>query len=246
MISSMKYLLSILALAAALAAVLGVEIMLARRNPPPAYQNPGPEPQLFGSGPQLRYVVMGDSTAAGQGADYSQGIAVLTAEHLGQDYQVEMINLSVSGAKIRDVLQEQLAKAVELKPDLVLVSVGANDVTNLTKPKQAKSELAEIVRRLQGAGAKVVITGAPDMGSIPRFAQPLRFLAGKLTERLNKQLYALADELGVELVPIALETGPRFRQHPELYEADQFHPDADGYAVWVESLNKGLTRAVGR
>ena len=193
----------------------------------------------------MRYVVMGDSTAAGQGADYESGIAMRTAQQLGVEHKVELVNLAVSGAKIADVRAEQLKPAMALQPDLVLISIGANDVTNLTSPDAAKEDLRQVIAAIRRSGdARVVITGAPDMGSVPRFAQPLRYLAGKLTQRLNARLYELEKEPGVTLVPIALETGPIFRKQPELYEKDKFHPNAKGYAVWVQALNRGLATAL--
>ncbi len=64
-------------------ALLGVEAYLATRGVPEPFQNPSPAPREFGtSGPKFVYVVLGDSTAAGQGAAYDKGIAVQTARHL--------------------------------------------------------------------------------------------------------------------------------------------------------------------
>src|SRR5687767_9002841 len=80
----------------------------------------------------VTYVVLGDSTAAGQGADYESGIAAVTARHLAERHPIEMTNLGVSGAKLRDVADGQLPAAERLKPDLVLLSASANDVIRLT------------------------------------------------------------------------------------------------------------------
>ena len=78
------------------------------------------------------YVVLGDSTAAGRGANYANGIAVRTARHLARSRPVLLVNLAVSGARVADVARDQLPAAVRLKPDLVLLAVGANDATHFT------------------------------------------------------------------------------------------------------------------
>lgn len=191
-------------------------------------------------------MVMGDSTATGQGADYENGIAMRSARHLADDYQVTIVNLGLSGAKTAGVTTDQLPKAVALKPDIVLISVGANDVTSLTNPVKAKKDLAETIDSLIAANCdvKIVITGAPDMGSIPRFAQPLRWLAGLATTRLNSSLLALVKDKNITPAPIASETGPVFRQNPELFANDKFHPDANGYELWAKTINTALNEAL--
>ncbi|CAN5660020.1 hypothetical protein BH23PAT2_BH23PAT2_05750 [soil metagenome] len=223
------------------------QVLIARRDPPIGFENPSPEPVVFGKGNEpLRYVVLGDSTAAGQGADYEDGIAMRSARHLSRHYRVSLINFSVSGAKVADVVDEQLSKAVQARPDLVLLSVGANDVTSLTNPKNVKNDLGKIIDELIAGSCdvKIVITGAPDMGSIPRFAQPLRYLAGLSTKRLNNKILPLAREKNITIAPIAEETGPVFRQKPELFSEDKFHPDASGYEVWSKTINPALDEAL--
>ena len=38
-------------------------------------------------------------------------------------------NLAVRGKRIRDVLDDQLSRALEMEPDLITVCVGMNDLT---------------------------------------------------------------------------------------------------------------------
>src|SRR5687768_10028054 len=109
-------------------------------------QAPSPgTPATFGStGESIRYVVLGDSTAAGVGAAYEDGIAVQTARYLGASTSVTLHNFGMSGARIRDVAEKQLSHAEAVRPDLVLISVGANDVTHLTSIPSMRRRLREI------------------------------------------------------------------------------------------------------
>lgn len=228
--------------------VVLLEILIAKHDPPKDFANPLSDPKRFGKGERhLEYVVMGDSTAAGQGAAYKYGIAARSAKHLaGNQTTVTMVNLSKSGAKTRDVLEKQLTHAVDVQPDLVLISAGANDVTSLTSPKKARKDLQKVVDRLIDVNCevKIVITGAPDMGSIPRFAQPLRFLAGLATTRYNRTVLPVAEEEDITFAPIARETGSRFRQNPGLFAEDDFHPNEEGYAIWANTINPRLDAAL--
>lgn len=225
-----------------------IEVFIAKHDPPKDFANPSSDQKRFGKSERhLQYVVMGDSTAAGQGAAYKYGVAVRSAKHLASSQTaVTMVNLSKSGAKTRDVLEKQLPNAVDIRPDLVLISTGVNDVTSLTSPKKARKDLQKVVDRLIDANCqvKIVITGAPDMGSIPRFAQPLRFLAGLATTKYNRTVLLVAEEKNITLAPIARETGSRFRQNPDLFAEDDFHPNEEGYAIWANTINSRLDAAL--
>ena len=98
---------------------------------------------LGSAGAPLNYVILGDSTAAGVGAAYDQGIAMGTTRQLAQTRRVTMTNLGVSGARIHDVVRDQLSAAQALKPELVLLSVTANDVTHLTRIAPMRRDLRE-------------------------------------------------------------------------------------------------------
>ena len=201
------------------------------------------QPRTFGTaGPSLTYVILGDSTAAGVGGDYEQGIAVSTARALGRTRRVSMSNFAVSGARMHDVRTRQLAAAVALRPSLVLLSAGANDVTHLTRVGSMRDDLRAIVEALRVANpdVKIVITGSPDMGSPPRIPRLLRGLASRRTKSVNRMFRAEAESLRLVFAPIAEVTGPLFRRDPTLFAADRFHPNDRGYATWIPVLDEAL------
>lgn len=229
-------------------AVLGllIEAKLAANRPREAFQNPSPEPMSFGTGTPFRYVVMGDSTGAGQGAPYDAGIAVRTAKHLAESRQVSLVNVSVSGARTADALRNQLPKVTALEPDAVLVSLGANDVTHLTGQKSVRQDLEGVVSGLIAANCnvKIVLTGSPDIGGARAFAQPLRWVAGWRTKSLNQVFEKTAAERRLTFARIADRTGPLFRRDRGLLAADEFHPNERGYGTWLPVLEEALDEAL--
>ncbi|HEX7153466.1 MAG TPA: SGNH/GDSL hydrolase family protein [Thermoanaerobaculia bacterium] len=196
--------------------------------------------------PALTYVILGDSTAAGVGGDYEVGIALSTTRVLERQYRVSMTNLAVSGAQFSDVRKKQLPEAEMLRPDLVLLAAGANDVTHLTPLRSIRNDFREIVKRLIAANPKVkiVITGSPDMGSPPRVPRLLRGLAFRRTTSLNRMLVAEAAPYGIVFAPIAQRTGPLFRADRSLFADDEFHPNDRGYATWLPVLEEALAQAL--
>lgn len=198
--------------------------------------------QTIGSGPKLSYVVMGDSTAVSQGGDYDKGYAVKTAQYLARTHTVTWANVAVSGSRAKDVEDSQLAQALQFKPDVVLVAVGANDVTHMTSVGSVKESLTRTIDRLreQNPDIRIILTGSPDMGSVPRFAQPVRWYVGERAESLNRMVSKLSKQEQVTFAPIAEKTGHYFRTHPEAFAADNFHPTAQGYDTWTPILIEAI------
>jgi lysophospholipase L1-like esterase len=205
-------------------------------------------PRTFGTGGEtLQYLVLGDSTAVAQGGDYEQGIAVGTAGHLARgSRRVELTNVAVSGARIEDVLTEQLPRADLAQADLVLVDAGANDVVHLTRSGAVARDLDRIVKTLLAANCqmKIVVTGSPDMSTPPRIPRLLRGLAGVRSRAVNRIAQDVVKRHELTFAPIAEKTGPIFARDPTLFSADRFHPNDRGYAVWIPVLNQALDQAL--
>ncbi len=240
----------LLALVVALLALLAIEALIAIATvPEDDYRAPSTAPRTLGpKGAPLRLVVLGDSTATGRGAPYERGIAVAAARHLATRRRVTLTNLAVSGARLGDVRRAQLPDAARLRPDVVLLAAGANDVTGLTRPSSVRDHLTTIVRLLRRARSDVaiVVTGSPDVGSAPRLAQPLRMVAGLNTRRLNGALESVVRDERLVLAPLAKRTGQRFRDDRSLFAPDGFHPSAAGYAVWIPVIEAALDQATAQ
>jgi acyl-CoA thioesterase-1 len=203
--------------------------------------------ETYGQGKPLTYVVLGDSTTVSQGGDYDRGYVRTTARFLaGQGYRVTLHNLGVSGARAEDVMASQTPEAVKLHPDVALISVGANDVTHMTGIGSVEDNVSQSISALRSANPaiQIIYTGSPQMGSIPRFPQPTRYLATLRTQQLNTMARRVAADKHVIFAPIAEKTGPAFSAHPELYAADKFHPNTDGYDLWSPVLNDALRQAL--
>lgn len=237
----------ILAVFVAAVVILIAEILLASLGENETFTNPDRQPVIYGQGAkEIKYLVMGDSTAAGQGGDYEKGIAVTSARVLAKDAKVTLLNIATSGASTSDVLENQAPLAQNFNPDMILIAVGANDVTHLRSRSNLQQDLERSISKLIEANCnvKIVLTGAADMGAIPRFAQPLRNLAGWRTNQLNQTFKHVAAHYQLTFAPIADETGPKFRQNPQLFAADRFHPNNQGYELWNAVITKALDQAI--
>jgi len=210
---------------------------------------------LDGQGPcpPLTVVVLGDSTAIGTGTSArNQTFSYqLIRENLLTIYsQVNYINLAVSGAVIKEVADEQLLRMFtqspgdSRKPDLILISIGANDVTGLTSAGDFSAKLAQVLDKLtQDTQAQIVLLGVPAVYSAPVLLPLFPSLLDGFTHRLieaEDQLLTRYPTNRIRKVDIYNTTGPLFKNHPEYFAADGYHPNDKGYAAWTKEIAKIL------
>lgn len=213
--------------------VLAVEAALATLGP-----RPPDAPDIGRARPvdpgAARVVWLGDSTAAGVGVvEADETLPIQVAGTVAARVEV----LARSGARVSDVVADQLPR-LDGASDVIFVSVGANDVTHLTSRRDFESRYADLLAGLPES-ADVVLLGIPDMGSIPRLAQPLRYVAGARGSELDEVVADLAERTGATYVDIAGFTGPAFRADPDRnFSTDNYHPSAEGYALWADAVSR--------
>lgn len=76
-------------------------------------------------------------------------------------------------------------------PDLVLICIGSNDVTHQTSLGDFHHRYVSVLSQLPAA-TPVVVLGVPDLGSVTRLAQPLRFIVGARANQLDDVAHELA------------------------------------------------------
>lgn len=211
---------------------------------------PGSPDEVVGpaSGVPLLFVVLGDSTGSGVGAvtqdlGYPRRCARALAERTGR--RVQLRDFAVSGARVTDVAQDQLPRMRGLRPDLVLLVIGGNDVTHLTSPTAVRKDLGRVLDTLAVTGAPVVVSGVPAMGTATRLLQPLRFLTGAIAALLYDPIWR--DETArrnMHRVDLADRTGPAFSRDHSLLAPDGFHPGPRGYEVWANTFNEVIAKTI--
>ncbi|MHC5797783.1 SGNH/GDSL hydrolase family protein [Lacisediminihabitans sp. FW035] len=184
----------------------------------------------------LLYVAIGDSAAQGVGASQpGRSYVGLIARHLQQSTgrSVRVVNLSISGARLREAIALQLAPLRRLSPDLVTVAIGANDMPAFDRERFTR-ELTEVYSSLP-AGSIVAEVPSFYVGAAERNVKVA-----------NTIVHRLADEHGFEVAPLYAKTRG---QGAALYAlnrvaADFFHPNDRGYRVWASAFLPLVDRAV--
>ena len=229
------------------AAVLGQILYAAHRPDLPSYDNYETS-GVFGDShrPGLRLVALGDSSITAPGVNQVDDAWVRKVAHrLTDRYQVDLRALAVGGSKAADVLEGQLQAALALEPDVAIVSVAANDAIRAVPAARFTAELDEIVGSLISIGARVVVVGVGDIGTVPRLP---RFLKWYLTRRS-----ALFDRVSADVAaryPGAVKVDSRgdlseaFRNDQSMFAGDRFHASSYGHEHFAHHISVAMERAL--
>lgn len=232
--------------------VLKTEILLARRLVGQPFEGAPDDEALYGAGPgqPIEFLMLGDSSAAGMGADaahqtvgaiIANGVAALSGR------PVRLTNVAVIGAESSG-LEVQLATALGGvdKPDIAVILTGANDVTHRIDKSVAIRALEQTVRELRETGCEVVVGTCPDLGTIEPVAQPLRLLARRWSRDLAAAQTVAVIEGGGRTVSLGDLLGSEFATSShEMFSHDRFHPSPAGYARVAAVLLPSVCDALG-
>jgi len=125
--------------------------------------------------PWSRYVAIGDSFTEGIGDPEERspgghrGWADRVAEVLAEQTEdFAYANLAIRGRLLQQILDEQVDAALELRPDLITISAGGNDIIRpRTDPDDVAARIEGGIARLRRDRATVVLFNGPDIGGTP-------------------------------------------------------------------------------
>lgn len=204
-----------------------------RRSVPRLPEPPGEREGVAGSGPPLRLLIVGDSSAAGVGADHQDEALLgrLLAE-LEPHYSVRYALLATSGHKTIDALR-RLGNLAPRAFDVAVTSLGVNDViamASLRRWLNRQARLRALLRERFGV-SRLIVSGLPPMHEFPALPQPLRWHFGTRATRFDVALAAdVAREGDVEFVDL------RFGADVSGMSLDGFHPGPAIYAEWARRV----------
>ncbi len=182
-----------------------------------------------------RYVAIGDSTVEGlddpDGRGGYRGWANRLAERLAaRQGALLYANLAVRGRTTRQVLDEQLALALAMRPDLATVVAGTNDVLRRHFVAEVfQTDLEALQRPLVEQGADVLTFTLPDLTPIMPLARILRervFAMDDAIRRACANTGAILCDLAAH--PVASD--------PRLWSGDRLHANSLGHARIAEAL----------
>jgi acyl-CoA thioesterase-1 len=193
----------------------------------------------------LRYVALGDSYTIGTAIDTTGRWPNQLATRLPT---LELVaNLGVNGFTSRDVIERELPQVERLRPEVLSLLIGVNDVVQGVPEATYRANVAiildAIVRHVGASRAFVVTT--PDYTVTPSgaaFGDPVQQSAGILANNAILTESAAARSI---VVADIFDLSLRAASDRSLVADDGLHPSGAQYATWVDRIEPAVRRMLG-
>ncbi|MBJ9720193.1 SGNH/GDSL hydrolase family protein [Acinetobacter calcoaceticus] len=220
----------------ALLPVLFVQGTKVRKNTPRLLEASGEREGIVGQGRPLSLLILGDSAAAGVGVETQKdALSGAIISELQDEYLISWKLHAKTGDTTKQVFQA-LQHLEQQNYDVVVTSIGVNDVTKLTSAdlwiKQQKQLFQHIQARFQPK--LIIVSGVPPMQHFPALPNPLAWLFGKYAEQMNQVLYKwLESQNQFRFIQYDIES---FQAMNLPMASDGFHPGKEIYAIWGQQI----------
>ena len=176
-------------------------------------------------------VAVGDSLTEGLGVEEELAYpAVLEKKLQGLGYPYQVINAGISGETSSGTL-DRIKWILTLKPDIVILVIGANDGFRGINPDLIKANIQKIVKELKSQNVTVVL-GAMQM---------VQNLGRDYTTAFKNIYSEVAQSETIILTPFFLN-GVAASQ--KLNQSDGIHPTSEGYQVIVDNITPYVIEAI--
>jgi len=175
--------------------------------------------------------ILGDSAAYGIGDVDAEGNPRGWSYYLAKSFEDPLVYLNFSrpGAQSAEVLNTQLPKALDCKPDIAAVIVGGNDLLrNGFSPEAFYTNLREIVSSLDKLNVQILLLQLHDPTQILPIPQILAKVLRRRVNAVNAATYAVAREFDSHVL--------HTRKIENIYERkvwhiDRMHPSKLGHQM---------------
>ncbi len=200
-------------------------------------------------GRPLTLLVLGDSIAAGLGAERRRRtLGVQLAKRVAKiaDRAVRLVCAAEVGAETWQLAHQLDSLADDVKPEITVIVVGGNDVIHRLPLAESVRHLEVAVLALRARGSAVVVGTCPDLGALTAVPQPLRSMGRQASRRLafaQRDAVVRCDGYAVALGQVV---GPIFLSRPdEMFSVDRFHPSGAGYRRTARALLPSVLVGLG-
>jgi len=205
-----------------------------RINTPTLPEPPGDRQGVKGKGPKLSILIIGDSAAAGVGANHQdEALLGQLIAQLSSNYCVKWKLTAVTGATTQSINQALASQEREIY-DVVVTSLGVNDVTGNISPQRWQKQQAIFRKAIvqKYSPSLVIVSGLPPMGAFPALPNPLRWYLGRRAKLFNR---ILRQELSnTENIKLIIKEGI---PDSKGMASDGFHPGPPFYREWARSIS---------
>lgn len=149
-------------------------------------------------------------------------------------------SISVDGSPVLETkdLYSVLVRHAQDTPDLVIISIGENDILHKKLASEVRADLEKALDiAIQISDKKVILVAPRDIGQAGIMPPLLPSQYKRLTDSYASVFSEVSGELGVEFLPSSYVGGNWGNiKKDEMYLSDEFHLSTYGYKVWSQGI----------
>jgi acyl-CoA thioesterase I len=189
----------------------------------------------------MRYVALGDSYTIGTSVEEEERWPNQLVARLADAEDAPELagNLGINGHTSGDVISDELPRLERLRPELVSLQIGVNDVVQAVPDERYGANVSLILDSMlrQVSAQRAFAVATPDYTLTPQgaaFGLPELQSAGIL--HVNEILRGACELRGIAFVPDILEISREAGSDPAMVASDGLHPSGAQYALWVDAI----------
>ena len=169
---------------------------------------------------------------AGYGLNNEHHLSTVLQEKLiSKGYKIEVVNGSVSGSTSSGGVNRVEWTLSESNINLVILSLGANDMLRGIQPRETKNNLEKIIKTAQDKNIKVILAG---------MIAPTSY-GFKYKSNFDQIYPDLSKQYNLPLIPFLLK-GVALK--PELNLSDGMHPNEKGTIIISKTLQEMILKNI--
>ena len=188
-----------------------------------------------GSGKPFTILLLGDSSAAGVGADHineslAGHLADALAERTGRPVSIRIAGKnSATSGQIRDHVVPHLERR---DWDYICLNIGTNDAKNFHSARRFRREFGTLLYALKSRypASAIIWAGVLDLSKVPALPSPLNHILGIRSRLIDSSGKMLCQERGA-FAPVS-----DWKTVRENFSTDGFHASSLGYREWAQGL----------
>lgn len=192
------------------------------------------------STPGPRVVALGDSVTLGIGDSTHPGIGAGWAAHVAHALGASaFVNLAANGTRARDLGATQIPSGLMARPDIVLMTVGGNDVLRGDFcPSEVTAHLRDALDRFERPGREIVMISLDRIAAFSFLGPRVATVMGRRIGQANAAIAAALAGTSVHLIHGAEVFGGL---GTAAWHIDRIHPSPEGHrALAREALRHVL------